>query len=66
MDDARFESIVVKQNKQSKLDEARMRANGNVFHRTNFVSFCFPFFALQVMYVLASNFLHIFAQCYLL
>lgn len=30
MDDARFESIVVKQTKQSKLEEARQRANGKI------------------------------------
>lgn len=28
VDDARFETLVVKQNKQTVLDEARLRSNG--------------------------------------
>lgn len=31
VDDARFESLVVKQNKQSVLEEARSKANGKFF-----------------------------------
>lgn len=31
VDDARFETIMVKQTKQSVLEEAREKANGNVF-----------------------------------
>lgn len=51
VDDARFESAVVKQTKQVVLEEARLKANGEcrmAFHQQCHLQLCLSLFMLNV------------------